>query len=228
MKKLVVVLASVLLVFSTFVLAYGNGRTPTENMVVQGIKALQRYSYVQTVEFDNYQLVPDENGEIREVFLYHGKLIETGRVDLATMSIEYTQEFYVNGTVLSRGYIKIENGNVITGYKEENGNKVVLTEENAVQLTGYGLEVLPNELLKLEPLKVVRNPQKVVPRQTTIPVMDRILMGLGVKDGRFEYEITTANGQVWLVQVDGNGLPVRLENIPKDDRHPKVVITIEA
>jgi len=227
-KKLVVVLASVLLVFSTFVLAYGNRRTPTENMVVQGIKALQRYSYVQTVEFDNYQLVPDENGEIREVFLYHGKLIETGRVDLATMSIEYTQEFYVNGTVLSRGYIKIENGNVITGYKEENGNKVVLTEENAVQLTGYGLEVLPNELLKLEPLKVVRNPQKVVPRQTTIPVMDRILMGLGVKDGRFEYEITTANGQVWLVQVDGNGLPVRLENIPKDDRHPKVVITIEA
>lgn len=227
MKKLVVVLASVLLVFSTFALAYGNGRAPTENMVAQGIKALQRYSYVQTVEFDNYQLVPDENGEIREVFLYHGKLIEKGHVDLTTMSIEYTQEFYVNGTLLSKGYIKIENGKVIAGYKEENGNKVVLTKENAVQLTGYDLEVLPNELLKFEPLKVVRNPQRVVPKQTTISAVDRVLIGLGIKDGKFEYEITTANGQVWLVQVDGNGLPVRLENIPKDDRHPKVLITIE-
>ncbi|MBP1910869.1 hypothetical protein [Thermococcus stetteri] len=53
-------------------------------------------------------------------------------------------------------------------------------------------------------------------------------MGLGLKEEKFEYEITTTEGQRWIVQVNGKGVPVGLENVPKESRHPKVIVAIEA
>lgn len=228
MKKHIVVLVGILLVFSTLAFAYASAEVPSVDKVAQAIEALQEYSYVQIVEFDNYQLVPTENGEIKEVFLYHGRLVERGYVDLTTMSLEQTQEFYVNGTLVSRGYIKIQNGKVMMGYKEEGDNRIILTEENAVQMTGYDLKKLSEELLKLEPLKVIRRIKMIAPKQDAMSIFDRVLMGLGLKEEKFEYEITTTEGQSWIVQVNKNGVPVRLENVPRDRRHPKVVITIDA
>lgn len=226
MRKRGIILIAVLLVFSTLGFGYINADMPSVNSVTQGIEALQEYSYVQTVEFDNYQFIPTKDGGIREVFLYHGRLVERGHVDLTTMSLEQTQEFYVNGTLVSGGYIQIQNEKVVRGYKEEGGKRIALTEENAAQITGYSFEKLPEELLKLEPLKVVRGIKTIVPKQDS--TFDRMLVGLGLKEEKFEYEITTKEGQRWIVQVDGNGIPVRLENIPRDKKHPKVTVIIEA
>lgn len=228
MKKRVVVLVCILLVFSALAFAYVSAEVPSAGDVSHAIKALQKYSYVQTVEFDNYQFVPLENGDVKEVFIYHGKLIEQGHVDLTTMSLEQKQEFYINGTLASKGYIKVQDGKVVEGYMEKGGSRIVLTEKNAAQLTGYDLKRLSQELLKTEPLKVVRKIETITPKHANVPMLDRILIGLGLKEGKFEYEITTTEGQRWIVQVNGNGVPVGLENVPKDSRHPKVIVAIEA
>ena len=111
---------------------------------------------------------------------------------------------------------------------EKGGSRIVLTEKNAAQLTGYDLKRLSQELLKTEPLKVVRKIETITPKHANVPMLDRILIGLGLKEGKFEYEITTTEGQRWIVQVNGNGVPVGLENVPKDSRHPKVIVAIEA
>ncbi|AEH25292.1 hypothetical protein [Pyrococcus yayanosii] len=61
---------------------------------------------------------------MKEIFLYHGKLIERGYVNSREGILEQSQEFYINGSLVSRGYIKIVNGKVVMGHLEQHGNRI--------------------------------------------------------------------------------------------------------
>lgn len=118
MKKL---LLFVIMIFLGGIIgtAYALVEPPSKDILVASARTLTTYNFTREVEFNQYYVHVTEQNRAREVrkdFAYVGKVITRGHVDMGIRIVKAVEEFYVNGTLLTRAYVTVDlNTGEITG-----------------------------------------------------------------------------------------------------------------
>ncbi|NJE84555.1 hypothetical protein E3E23_01680 [Thermococcus sp. CX2] len=223
MKK-ILALIIVLFIGSVLGTAYALVEPPSKDTLVTSARTLVAYNFTRSIEFNQYYVHVIEQNGVRKVmkdFTYIGKVITVGHIDMRKEIVKAMEEFYVNGTLLTRAQVivNLNTGEIKGTIMLNNGTTMDLTEFWSQY---YGIEkdeaitMFEDNLPMIAFRRLVLNSTGLSRIQLQLSTTDRILMGLGLKERLFAYRFTSPSGKEWTVLVNSRGIPVRFESQDKD------------
>ncbi|ASJ12286.1 hypothetical protein [Thermococcus thioreducens] len=211
--------------------AYALSQPPSQRTLALALENTKRYQFSRSVEFKQYRVYIVHNGNsknIRREFLYKGRTVTKGTVDLTKGVVTEYDELYINGSLVMKGEVvfDLNTGKISGTVTLANGTKMDILQFweryygiNPEQAMAMMRANLPTLLLR----DVALGSKNFQALKDSVSLTDRILMGLGLKEKLFEYRFTARNGAEWRVFVNSNGIPVRFEY---DSEDAKVVVDV--
>ncbi len=230
MRRYLVIVAVLVLLGGVIGAAYGLSQPPSQKAIAASFEGLHKYRFTREVEFKQYDVRIVGSGTskvVQKKFLYTGRIVTTGTVDLVKGTVKEHEEAYVNGSLVmvANAVFDLGGGKVSGVVTLPDGTKKDLAE---FLRDSYGIdEKRAIEMLQANlPTILLRD---AVLHSSSLRAVspspgDRIMMGLGLKEKLFEYRFTTDNRMEWKVFVDSQGRPVKFE-YTREDAHMVVTIT---
>ncbi len=211
--------------------AYALSQPPSQETLALALENTKKYQFSRNVEFKQYRVYVVHNGNsksIRREFLYTGRTVTKGTVDLTKGIVTEYDELYINGSLVMKGEAVFDlNTGMISGTVTlANGTRMDILQfwERYYGISQeQAMEMLKANLPTLMLRDVALKSRDFQALKGSFSLTDRILMGLGLKEKLFEYRFTAGNGAEWKVLVNSKGLPVRFEYGSED---AKIVVNI--
>ena len=197
--------------------AYALSQPPSQETLALALENTKKYQFSRNVEFKQYRVYVVHNGNsksIRREFLYTGRTVTKGTVDLTRGIVTEYDELYINGSLVMKGeaVFDLNTGRISGTVTLANGTRMDILQ---FWERYYGIsQEQAMGMLKSRDFQALKG---------SFSLTDRILMGLGLKEKLFEYRFTAGNGVEWKVLVNSKGLPVRFEYGSED---AKIVVNI--
>ncbi len=228
MRRYLVPVLVVLFLGGMLSAAYALSQPPSKEILIASMENMKTYQFVRESEFDQYRIYVTSDNVLKKEFLYHGKGTTWGRVDLRKGIVEVRDELYINGTLAMRTDAIFDLRN------ERVSGTVTLADGTVMDVSDFferyygidrkkSIEMLEETLPALILTNVLKNSGSLREVKGSLSLLDRILMGLGLKEKIFEYEFTTKSGKEWHMFVDSSGRPVKFV---LEDRDVRVTIQI--
>ncbi|AEK72416.1 hypothetical protein GQS_02575 [Thermococcus sp. 4557] len=234
MRRYLVPIVALVLLGGVLSTAYALSQPPAQKTLVVALENMKTYRFTREVNFNQYRVYVVDNGDsrsIRKQFLYTGRMMATGSVDLTSGRVQEHEEFYINGSLVMEGDALVDlNTGRISG-------TVTLADGTSMDIVTFwekyygisqeqALEAIKANLPTLLLRNVAVNSGNVQIVGDSPSLMDRILMGLGLKEKLFKYRIQVGSGKEWRVLVTSRGVPVEFE-YTDPDAHMVIHITPE-